>query len=120
MYNTLNEKIITIMNFHANVLPGTATIYKGTVIKGKNIFAGMVGFLPYGISSEQYLEKLNYNQCIPLISNAAASIIAVINPDEMVFTGNLLDSDLEDLEKCYTIGMYHTAINKRYKKTGGF
>lgn len=133
MYNKSREKIITMMNFHSNVLPGTATIYKGTVIKGKNSFAGMIGFMPYGITPENYLEKLNYNECIPLISHAAASIIAVINPDEMIFTGNLLDSErireiyneclkfipkeympefsfLEDFEKCYTMGMYHTAI----------
>lgn len=136
MYNKSKEKIITMMNFHSNVLPGTATIYKGTVIKGKNSFAGMVGFMPYGISPEDYLKKLNYEECIPLISHAAASIISVINPDEMVFTGNLLDSKrikeiyneclkyipeeympefsyLQDFEKCYTMGMYHTAINKQ-------
>lgn len=133
MRGASSRKIITMMNFHANVLPGTATIYKGTVIKGKNGFAGMVGFMPYGISKEEYLEKLNPGECIPLISNAAASIIAVINPDEMVFTGNLLDSErikeiyreclktipseympefsfIEDFEQCYIQGMYHTAV----------
>lgn len=135
-HNKSDEKIITMMNFHSNVLPGTATIYKGNVIKGKNGFAGMVGFMPYGMTSEQYLKKLNYNECIPLISNSAASIIAVINPDEMVFTGNLLDSEiigkiynectkyipkeympefsyLKDFEKCYTMGMYYYTINKQ-------
>ena len=135
-YNKSNEKIITMMNFHSNVLPGTATIYKGTVIKGKNGFAGMVGFIPYGMTSQQYLEKLNYDECIPLISQATASIIAVINPDEMVFTGNLLTSErireiyssclesipeeympefsyLEDFEKCYTMGMYNIVIDKQ-------
>ncbi|MCM1316198.1 MAG: hypothetical protein NC205_05440 [Prevotella sp.] len=133
MSDKSTEKIITMMNFHSNVLPGTATIYKGTIIKGKNNFAGMVGFLPYGITAEQYLAKLNNDECIPLISNATASVIAVINPDKMVFTGNLLNSErikeiyceclksipeeympefffLDDFEKCYTMGMYHTAI----------
>lgn len=137
MNRIAGEKIITMMNFHANVLPGTATIYKGTVIKGKNSFAGMVGFLPYGITQEQYIDKLNPHECIPFISMAAVSIIAVMNPDEMVFTGNLLNdkniqniyseclesipeefmpefSYLDSFEQCYTMGMYHTAIKMKH------
>jgi len=136
--NGLNKNIITLMNFHANVLPGTATIYKGTVIKGKNCFAGMVGFLPYGMPADQQLKLLSPETCIPLISKAAASIIAVINPDEMVFTGNLIDTQtlnkiyneclesipmeympkfslVNDFEMYYTMGMYHTAIDKKEK-----
>lgn len=136
MCNKSREKIITMMNFHSNVLPGTATIYKGTVIKGKNGFAGMVGFMPYGITTEQYIKTLNYDEGIPLISQATASIITVMNPDEMVFTGNIINSErtaeiynectkyipkeympkfsyLKDFENCYTMGMYHEAINKQ-------
>lgn len=135
MRSKSRKKIITMMNFPANVLSRTATIYKDTFINGKNNFAGMVGFLPYGITPEQYIARLNYNECIPLISIAATSIIAIINPDEMVFTGNLLDlerikeiyheclrsipeeympefSYLNDFEQCYISGMYHTAIKK--------
>lgn len=141
--NRISEKIITIMNFPANVLPGTATIYKGTVIKGKNGFAGMAGFMNYDMPREELLKKLNPKECIPFIGKAAAAIISIVNPDEMVFTGNLLDdksldkiykeclksipkefvpefSFTDNLETFYIMGMYYAAFRIQDKKKSDF
>lgn len=52
------DEIITLANFPAHILPGTASVHAGMILKGKNQFAGMVGFLPYGIEREKELELL--------------------------------------------------------------
>ena len=51
------EDTVTILNYPGNVLPGMGTVVEGKVIKGWNQFAGMVGFLPYGVTREEAAEK---------------------------------------------------------------
>ena len=90
------DDIITLAYYPSNILPGTASIYRGTVIRGKNGFAGAAGFLPYGISREQQLQILEKNSCLPVITRSVTSIITLINPDKIVFTGDLLDEKMLD------------------------
>lgn len=82
---------VTIAAFPSHVLPGTATIESGKVIMGAHQFAGMVGFLPYGIGREEQLLMLSRESYLPLAVKAAASIIAIVNPGVILFTGDLLD-----------------------------
>lgn len=84
------EDIVTLANFPTHIMPGTASVHAGMIIKGHNQFAGMVGFLPYGMSIQQMLLQLEPSSCLPIITKAAASIIAIINPTIIVFTGDLL------------------------------
>lgn len=128
------DAVVTLANFPAHVLPGTATVYKGTVIKGKNDFAGMVGFLPYGISLQEQLGQLEASTCLPLVARAASSIIAILNPGRIVFTGDLLNEEMverikkeclqsipeeympdfsfvQDMEDYYIEGMYQRALD---------
>ncbi len=84
------DEIITLANFPSHVLPGTASIHAGMILKGKNQFAGMVGFLPYGIDREKELELLEKNTCRPFVSKALTAIIAIVNPGIIVLTGDLL------------------------------
>lgn len=87
------EEVITLANFPAHILPGTVSVHAGTILKGNNQFAGMVGFLPYEMSKEEFLAQLNRESSRPLISKAITSIIAIVNPGVIVFTGELVDEE---------------------------
>lgn len=91
------EDTVTIANFMQHLLPGTGTVSQGSVIKGANQFAGMVGFLPYGISREDELKLLAPNTYLPYAVKALTSIIAIINPKVILLTGDLINE--EDTKK---------------------
>lgn len=95
----ISDKIITLVNCPSGVLPGTATVHKGVLLTGKNLFAGMVGFMDYGISQEQQIKKLQRPTAEPFIIQAAIALISILNPHQLLFTGDLLHK--EDLNKIY-------------------
>lgn len=132
----ISDKIITLVNYPSGVLPGTATVHKGVLLTGKNLFAGMVGFLDYKMSQDQQLEMLHRPTAEPLIIQAAIALISILNPHKLLFTGDLLlESDLERIriacQNCipkeympdfvfipntdsyYLMGMYWTAIDRK-------
>lgn len=88
------DEVITLGYFQSHILPGTATIHKGAIIRGANSFAGMTGFLPYGISREEQLALLRPEACAPFISKAIAAILVLLNPDTIVLTGDLITEAL--------------------------
>lgn len=91
----LSDQIVTLVNYPAGVLPGTATVHKGVLLTGKNLFAGMVGFLDYGMSLEQQISMLRRPEAEPLIVQAAIALISILNPHRLLLTGDLLqESDL--------------------------
>ncbi|MFW3497825.1 MULTISPECIES: ROK family transcriptional regulator [Aerococcus] len=98
MMQETSDSVVTLGNFPAHVLPGTASVHGGTILKGANQFAGMVGFLPYGIQRDEYLAQLNPKESLPLIEKAVIAIIALVNPEIIVFTGDLINQ-----EKLHTI-----------------
>ncbi len=131
-----DEGVVTLANFPAHIMPGTASIHGGTILKGRNQFAGMVGFLPYGMERKQYLSQLQIPECIPLIEKAVVSIIAIVNPDTIVFTGDLVTPKIltsirercrtsipeeyiphflheENMDGYYLEGMYQQALNQK-------
>lgn len=85
------SSVVTLANFPAHILPGTATVHGNTIIKGHNQFAGMVGFLPYERNREELLGALRPSTCRDLVSKAVTSLIAIQNPGTIVLTGSLLD-----------------------------
>ena len=92
----ISNKIVTLVNYPSGVLPGTATVHKGTLLTGRNLFAGMVGFLDYGMSLEQQIQMLHRPAAEPLIIQASIALISILNPHLLLFTGDLLqESDLE-------------------------
>lgn len=93
------DKIITLVNYPSGVLPGTATVHKGVMLTGKNLFAGMVGFLDYGMSKEQELKKLYRPTAEPLVVKASIALISILNPHQLLFTGDLIMAD--DLDRIY-------------------
>lgn len=130
------DKIITLINYPAGVLPGTATVNKGVLLTGKNLFAGMVGFLDYGMTQEQQIKRLHRPTAEPLIIQATIALISILNPHQLLFTGDLLrEGDLQRIhtacQKCipqeympdfvflpsteeyYLKGMYWTAMDRK-------
>lgn len=132
----ISDKIVTLINYPAGVLPGTATVHKGVLLTGKNLFAGMVGFLDYGMRREQQVKRLHRPTAEPLIIQAAIALISILNPHELLFTGDLLQKDdlqrihaacekcipkeympdfvfLPSTEEYYLKGMYWTAMDRK-------
>lgn len=94
------EQIITLVNFPSGVLPGTATVHKGRVLAGQNYFAGMVGFLDYGIDRPGLLQRLQRPEAERIIIHSAIALIAILNPHKMLFTGDLLrEGELEQIRQ---------------------
>ena len=127
------EEVITLAYFPEGIVPGTASIHAGTIIKGKNQLAGMIAFLPYGVSWKEQLALLKRPTCMPLIIQAVTSLIAIINPGVILFSGELVDEAAlqtirkeclkvipeiympvmryqSDLEAFYLSGMYQKAL----------
>ncbi len=134
------NEIITLANFPSHILPGTATVHAGTIIKGKNQFAGMVGFLPFGMKREEITAMLKIPEGLPLIEKSVVSIIAMMNPNRIVFTGDLLNEEImkiiekacldfipeeympdfvleENLNTYYLEGMYRKALDLKGELT---
>ncbi|HDK7164170.1 TPA: ROK family protein [Clostridium botulinum] len=128
------QDIITLANFPSGVLPGTATVVHGEVIKGTNQFAGMVGFLDYGMTREQQIRYLQSDTFIPFAVKSVCSIIAILNPKKILFTGDLFNNKevqkvqkesrqvlpeeympeliyIENIEPYYFEGMYQKALD---------
>ncbi len=84
------DGVITLANFPSNILPGTASIHKGEIISGYSGFAGMVGFLPFDFDRKKEIELLDAKNGLPIIVKMVVSVIVVINPQLIVFTGDLL------------------------------
>ncbi len=133
------DDVITLANFPAHVLPGTATIHAGEPIRGAHGFAGMIGFIPYDedespMERSRLVELLSPSTCKPLIARGIATLCAVLNPNVIVLTGDLLDESCtawlreacartlpeeflpelrfeQDFDRYYQIGMYQTALS---------
>ena len=132
------EDTVTILNYPSHVLPGMGTAVEGKVIKGWNQFAGMVGFIPYGVTREEQIEKLVPETYLPFISKGAASVIPLLNPRILVFTGDLVkEEDIKkiweycartvpeaylpefvwapDMKEYYFAGMFERAIEEKWR-----
>lgn len=130
------DQVITLVNYPSGVLPGTATVHNGSVLTGRNLFAGMVGFLDYGMSRDEQIRKMQRPMAGPFIIQAAIALISILNPHKLLFTGDLIEeSDLGKIRKAcqqyipeeympdfgyisditpyYLMGMYWKAINRK-------
>ncbi|MBQ8201555.1 MAG: ROK family transcriptional regulator [Clostridia bacterium] len=85
------DDVITLAYFPSNLFPGTATIHKGTIIRGAYGIAGMAGFLPYGVSREEQLQLLVPATCIPYVAKSLCAIMVLLNPGTIVLSGDLIN-----------------------------
>ena len=130
------ENVISLGYFSSHVFPGTATIHKGTIIRGANGIAGMVGFLPCDVSARQQLELLKPETCVPIVAQSLSAIISLLNPGTIVLTGNLIHETMlrqvrekiaanipeayipemviaDNLNDYYYEGMYQLAVDRK-------
>ncbi len=87
----VDAETVTLANFPARVLPGTATVADGRVLRGAHRFAGMIGFIDYGMAREEYRARLERPSARRLIAQGLCSLIAVLDPGLVVCTGDLVD-----------------------------
>lgn len=73
-----------------NVVPGSASIVDGHIINGRNGFAGMTGYIPFGNDIKKMNNLIAEGDPAP-IASAVIAIISIINPEEIVFAGNMID-----------------------------
>lgn len=130
------EEVISLGYFSSHILPGTATIHKGTIIRGANSFAGMTGFLPYDVSKEEQLAMLKPETCIPFVAKSVCAIIVLLNPSTIVLTGDLINEErleiirkicekdvpleympafriVDSFDEYYYAGMYYLAVDRK-------
>jgi predicted NBD/HSP70 family sugar kinase len=92
------DKNIAVIEFPREKCIGSGIIIEGHVIKGNTNFAGEVSYLPFDISQEEQTKQLNNGGLLKLVVKTLVSVIAVINPETIVLSGELMRSDmLEDI-----------------------
>lgn len=93
------DKNIAVVDFPKGKCIGSGIIIQGHIIKGNTNFAGEVSYLPFDMSQEEQINRLNSEDgLLPLAVKTLVSVIAVINPETIVLAGDLMRSDmLEDI-----------------------
>ena len=91
------SETLTLLFCMRNVLAGTASVIGGRIVSGKNGFAGMTGYMPWGMSQEEQIQVIAQGspKGLELIVKTALSVIAVLNPAELLFAGD----DILDVEE---------------------
>ncbi len=97
---------VAAMIFESGCLPGAGLMIDGRIHRGTSRFAGEVSFLPFGISRDEQLRRLNVKKTfVPLAAHAVASLAAIVNPKIVALTGAQVDaSDLPAIrEQCLAV-----------------
>lgn len=122
MKNHTNEDLnITYINF-TSLGAGAGIMVNGSLVRGKDNFAGEIGFLPMGHSkvNELLLKNLNNDEYCNLVVNVIKIISCIINPKLIVLGGNsfrydLLDKIKEKHNKDSRVSTEIIAIEDSYK-----
>ncbi|WP_305024304.1 ROK family protein [Paenibacillus lacisoli] len=92
------EKSVAVATFIRGSLPGAGMMVNGHIHRGSTRFAGEIAFLPFGLSHEEQFRKLHDRRTFPsLAACSISSLIAVLNPDTIALTGDLVEPDDLDL-----------------------
>lgn len=94
------DKTIAVVIFPRDNCSGAGIMVDGHIVRGHTNFAGEVSYLPFDISRDEQIQQLNLAETVSsLMVKTIVSIIAVINPETIVITGNLVRLDM--LEQFY-------------------
>lgn len=88
------KSVVTLAGFTSHLLPGTVTMHKGQVISGSNGIAGLVGFMPFDVDVAEIPGMMAEGKCFDIIAKIIGSIIAFLNPNEIVLTGDLINRNI--------------------------
>ena len=69
-------------------------MHKGQVISGSNGIAGLVGFMPFDVDVAEIPGMMAEGKCFNIIAKNIGSIIAFLNPNEIVLTGALINHNI--------------------------
>ncbi|UQZ36129.1 transcriptional regulator [Paenibacillus sp. PK3_47] len=96
-----DDKTVAVATFIEGSFPGAGMMVNGHIHRGSSHFAGEISFLPYGITREEQFRQLHDRDTFPSIAaSALSSLIAVMNPEVIALTGNLLHSaDVEVIRR---------------------
>jgi predicted NBD/HSP70 family sugar kinase len=88
------DKTIVVVTFPRNNFPGSGMMIDGHIHRGNTQFAGEVSFLPFGISRQEQFAQLHQEDTfVPLAATTIMSLVAVINPETIALTGELVKED---------------------------
>lgn len=91
------SKNIAVVNFPTESCYGSGIIVDGHILKGNTNFAGEISFLPLEETREELLrQQSNPEKNRVNIIKTAVSLIAIINPDTLVLTGDSIRSNQLD------------------------
>ncbi|WP_238881933.1 ROK family protein [Clostridium sp. YIM B02551] len=95
------DKTLVYALFPKDNLPGAGIIIDGHMFKGNTKFAGELSFLPFDMKREEQLIKLNNNRdFLKIVVKSITSIIAIINPETIVLSGDLFKgNELDEIYK---------------------
>lgn len=85
------NSVVTLAGFTSHLFPGTVTMHKGQVISGRNGIAGLVGFMPFDVDVAEIPGMMTEGKCFDIIAKTIGSVIAFLNPNEIVLTGDLIN-----------------------------
>lgn len=92
------EKSVAVMTFIEGCFPGAGMMVDGHIHRGSTRFAGEIAFLPFGLSHEEQFRQLHDRTTFhSLAGRAVSSLIAVMNPETIALTGNLVKTTDVDL-----------------------
>jgi len=86
--------IVTLFFCVRDVIPGSASVANGHILNGRNGFAGMTGYI--GFEKDTDINELTKQIAagdLTMIYRSLMAIITVLNPDEIVFAGNVITQD---------------------------
>lgn len=89
--NYEEDKTIAVVTFPKNNFPGSGMMIDGHIHRGTTQFAGEVSFLPFGMSREEQFAQLHHpDTFVALAAKTIMSMIAVVNPETVALTGELV------------------------------
>lgn len=89
------DRNFAIVTFPRHHYPGAGFIVNGQPMNGNSYFSGEISYLPYGVSREQQLQMLQSpDTAHGLIVQSLVSIIAIINPVQIVITGDSITAEM--------------------------
>lgn len=140
-----STETVTFYHCPSHHLPGSASVINGKIVTGKNNFAGLTGYLPRGISPDEQIRLVTQNpHDITYVIEAITAIITVLNPNEIVFAGDIIDAAAisqirsacekqipsnflpkfrligAEYESSYLEGMYQIALEMKQNLTSGW
>lgn len=70
-------------------------------MQGSSGIAGLAGFMSFDVSPEQIPERMKEGTCFEIISKIIGAIIAFLNPEQIVLSGELIHEAMVDQIRNY-------------------